>query len=80
MAARNLAHKSHLEEFLRYLIACGWEPQQPKEWEHFRGIKDGQLCIVNFKQAAKEHVTVWGNSLTEFNDWLETKKGQNDGT
>lgn len=78
MAARNLAHKSHLDEFLRFLIACGYEPQQPKEWEHFRGIKDGQLCIVNFKAAAKEHVTVWGKSLEEFNHWYSYTKGQAD--
>lgn len=74
--ARNLMHKKHEDEFCRYLLSCGWEPQQPKEYEIFRAIKGSELCIIHYKLAAKEHYTLWGNSERLFHEWLEARKEQ----
>jgi len=77
---RDLMHKSHLDEFSRYLISCGWVLGHTYEYEVIRATKDGKMLFVWQKLNAKEHLTIQGESARLFHEWRNSKGQDKDNT
>lgn len=76
MAARNLLHKSKLEEFSSWLINKGWEIEKPRgDYEVLRAyhIQYRDPLIVYEKIEAKEHYTIQGRHINIVKKWLDER-------
>ena len=74
--SRSGLHMNKVEEFKQYCLNKGWVEESLKgdyevlrmKHEHFVGP-----LIVHVTMRAKEHVTIWGHSLTMYQQYRRDK-------
>lgn len=77
MANRNTMHRSHLEEFERFLLSCGYEPVRPHQYEAVRMYHPDRqgVLVVWQKVKAGEHLSIQGQSEEMFQEWRSYRNG-----
>lgn len=77
MANRCILHKTHLEDFKRWLIDNDWSLEDTKgDYEVLRARKDGKQhpLIIFEKIDAKQHYSVMDRDVQVVKDYLAKKE------
>lgn len=67
MPERSRLHHTHLAAFIAFCEARGWESEPvkgPYERLRMRHPEKREPLLVHTRQDAREHLSVWGHSLT----------------